>query len=447
MIDKTQLNKLFRKIKSRIITDISFVPGLIVLGFFVLAIIVFNTKNSVVEDFIVGIFPILEIKDTSTARAIYTTAAGGIISLTVFSFSMVMIVLNQAASNLSNRLLSGILSEKHHQITLGIYIGTIVFCFLMLYQVRADNNQEGDISTLGVFLCILMVLADIFLFIYFLNYVTESVNYSRIIHKIHMSTKNKLNGSIEDQIDRDEYQEDWMVSSLNNWYPVNSKETGYYQGIQKANIGKIVGENDLKIYIPYQRGAFVVSGTPLLYLNTPIENVGDDPINEILNCFDFFNDQIIHTHYTYGFTRLTEIAVKALSPGINDPATALSCIHSLTDLHSICIYKMDKPVIYTEEGEPVVFIEPLKFEHLFRSSFDPIINYGKSDYQILYSILKTIEKLLYLDEKRNYYNDIFNEYIDLLLTKAEKHLENPYEINRITSLSRTLRAKIKPEPI
>ncbi|NMM47471.1 DUF2254 domain-containing protein [Marinigracilibium pacificum] len=443
MIDQTQVVKFLRKAKTKIITGISFVPALIVFGFFILAILVFESRNTAVEKFIVDLFPILSISDASTARAIYTTAAGGIISLTVFSFSMVMIVLNQAASNLSNRLLSGILSEKYHQITLGVYIGTIVYCFLMLYQVRTDESNASDLSTLGVFLCIIMVMADIFLFIYFLNYVTRSVNYGHVIQKIHSQTKDRLQNSLQDQIDRDEYQEEWVVSNLNNWYSVNSNESGYYQGIQKSTMSKIAAENEVKIYIPYNRGDYVVSGTQLFFLSIPPDKINKDVIDELFNCFDFYTDQIIHTHYQYGFTRLTEIAVKALSPGINDPATALSCIHSLADLHSVCLYKMDKPVIYTEEGEPVIFMEPLKFEHIFRSSFDPIINYGKTDFQILYNCMTTIEKLIFLDKKRHYYDSIFNEYIDHLLSTGEKHLENQYEVKRLTNLARSLRERIK----
>ena len=81
---------------------------------------------------IMEIAPALVIDDTDTAKTILSTLIGGLISLTVFSFSMVMVLLNQASSNFSPRVLPGIVSDQKHQIVLGLYIGTILYNIFIL---------------------------------------------------------------------------------------------------------------------------------------------------------------------------------------------------------------------------------------------------------------------------------------------------------------------------
>ena len=85
----------------------------------------------------------MSLKDAEAARSIVSTVAAGIITLTVFSFSMVMIVINQAASQLSNRVLDQLIGNRFQQVVLGIYIGTIVFALLLLTTIRKGDTGSS----------------------------------------------------------------------------------------------------------------------------------------------------------------------------------------------------------------------------------------------------------------------------------------------------------------
>ena len=131
--------------------------------------------------------PWLSLKDASTARTIISTVAGAIISLTVFSFSMVMIVLNQAASQMSNRVLNSMIENRFQQVILGIYIGTIVYALFLLSTIR--NITSGIyVPAFSIYLLILLTVIDIFLFIYFLDYVTQTVKYETVIDRVRTQT-------------------------------------------------------------------------------------------------------------------------------------------------------------------------------------------------------------------------------------------------------------------
>lgn len=125
----------------------------------------------------------LRLRDASTARSIISSIAAGIITLTVFSFSMVMIVLNQTASQLSNRILDKLIGSHFQQVVLGVYVGTIVYAFFLLSSIR-DIDSGIRIPALSTYLLILITILDVFLFIYFLHYITQSVKYVVIMAKL-----------------------------------------------------------------------------------------------------------------------------------------------------------------------------------------------------------------------------------------------------------------------
>jgi len=139
----------------------------------------------------------LSLKDASTARSIISTIAGAIISLTVFSFSMVMIVLNQAASQMSNRVLSSMIENRFQQTVLGFYIGTIVYALFLLSTIR-DIASGIYVPALSVYLLILLTVIDIFLFIYFLDYVTQTVKYETVINRVKKQTLHTMQKKFEE---------------------------------------------------------------------------------------------------------------------------------------------------------------------------------------------------------------------------------------------------------
>ena len=124
--------KLVKVLYSRVLLSIAFYPVLISFGFCLLAFVILELESLALAKKLKENIPYLFIEDYETARAILTTLIGGILSLTVFSFTMVMVVLSQASSNFSPRLLPSLVSNKRHQLILGVYIGTLLYCIIIL---------------------------------------------------------------------------------------------------------------------------------------------------------------------------------------------------------------------------------------------------------------------------------------------------------------------------
>jgi uncharacterized membrane protein len=130
------MKKYLQKKYQEMVNSIAFYPAIIALGFLVLCGLMITIDHSQLGKTIKSQLHWLRLRDASTARSIIGAIASGLISLTVFSFSMVMIVLNQAASQMSNRVLGQLIGNKFQQVVLGIYIGTIIYAFFLLSTIR-----------------------------------------------------------------------------------------------------------------------------------------------------------------------------------------------------------------------------------------------------------------------------------------------------------------------
>lgn len=133
----TSSNRLFR-LYQRIVSSIAFYPALITLGLVLLCIVSIWLEMTYLqaykEDIKLGL-----VNNAENARLILGTLVGGIVSLMVFSFSMVMVVLNSASSTLSPRVIPSLISSRNHQFILGIYLGTIIDSLLLILTIQGKR--------------------------------------------------------------------------------------------------------------------------------------------------------------------------------------------------------------------------------------------------------------------------------------------------------------------
>lgn len=361
--------KWFKIRYDRTINSIAFYPVLIALLFMAIAISMvyldYSETGKNIKDRLIW----TGLRDSSTARSIISAIAAGIISLTVFSFSMVMIVLNQAASQMSNRVLDNLIGNRFQQIVLGIYIGTIVYSLFLLSTIR-DNDNELYIPALSIYLLIALTIADIFLFIYFLHYITNSVKYETIIKKIFAMTISSMKNSCRLDSEPD------PVAPLFGGLTVESKECGIFQGIDINSMLEFCEEEDLVVQFHHSVGSFLLQGT---YLATLSKQISREKLESFYSRINIHGGQAIEKSYYFGINQLTEVALKALSPGINDPGTAITSLQSIAE---IIVYRMTHfpdQAIRDEKGILRIITTEKTIEEIFAANILPIWDYGKKD--------------------------------------------------------------------
>lgn len=370
---KKNILKWIRRYYNGIINSIAFYPALIALCFLVLSYLMlmfdFSETGKQLKS---KLLDFISLKDASTARTITATVAGGILSLTVFSFSMVMILLNQAASNMSNRVLDIMIGNRFQQWVLGFYIGTIVYALFLLSSIR-DLDSGVYVPAISVYLLILLTITDIFLFIYFLHYITQSVKYEVIIKRIYTQTMQEL---------RQCYPHTTKSSKVTGLSPTvhefRAKESGYFQGIEKRGLLALCAEQNWVIRFYYSIGSFILRDVPMLAIHTPrpVTKEQEERLDTLLN---FYRGEPINVNPYYGFNQLTEVAIKALSPGINDPGTAVLSLHALTDLLTYRMNHFPPKAIPDEDGTERIILQEEPFNEIFTRAILPIWDYGKED--------------------------------------------------------------------
>ena len=373
---------------NRIVNSIAFYPAFISFLFLILSVLLIEFDFSDTGKHLKTQLTWLSLQDASTARNIIGVIAAGILSLTVFSFSMVMIVLNQAASQMSNRVLNKLIGNRFQQIVLGTYIGTIVFALFLLSTIR-DIDSGIYVPAISTYILIIMSVIDIFIFIYFLHYITQSVKYEVIIQRIYEETFEALKRNCKLE------QQPAAISGKGFNYEVKAPFAGVFEGADRKALLKICRQLGCKVYFPHIPGTFLLKGITILKTDTELNDKLIDKLHEALLLND---DQTIGNNFLYGFRQLTEISIKALSPGINDPGTASLSLQALFRLLNYRFCFFPENVIKDEEGEQRIFICYPEFDSIFETYIMPIWDYGKNDRIIQHEMKRLLKQFLVLNK-------------------------------------------------
>lgn len=328
----------------------------------------------------------LRMRDAATARLIASTVAGGILSFTVFSFSMVMIVLNQTAGKMSNRILDLIIRNRFQQIVLGCYTGTVLYSLFLITAIR-DVDSGIYVPALSTYLLILFSILDIFLFIYFLHFVTQNAKYQTIINRIHTKTLKHLK--------EEAFKEDISVPSFKNSVLLPSSESGYLQGFDASGVTDSEANTVIKIELLQPVGCYILKGINILKVlcNKPISSSVQQTVIEQIE----LDKTMPEDHYLSGFAHLTEVAIKALSPGINDPATAVLALHGLTDLFAWLLQNKLQTIQAANNNTVIVAHCHPAIETMIDTYLRPIWDYGIDDRSIQKAMKNMLSQLLQVD--------------------------------------------------
>jgi len=376
-------NRLFR-LYHRMTGSIAFYPTLIALGLGALCIVSIVLEMTWLqpykEDLDLGL-----VKNAENARLILGTLVGGIISLMVFSFSMVMVVLNSAASSLSPRVIPGLISSRSHQLVLGVYLGTIINSLMLISTI-----QEGDeiqVPSLGIFFALALGVLSLCLFIYFIRSISLSIQVDFILSRVYKQTQTQL----QQRRERHEQHPEADWPNDDNWITIRARRAGYFKALNVSAVLALLDEPDARMTVQVHYGFFVMPGHPLIRLDRQLD---ERCVDQLLDCFDFYVEEYAHRHFFFGYKQIIEIAVRALSPGINDPGTAVKAIDMMAALFAERMNLPDHDVA-PEQGTPRIFFREPDLHHMLQMAFGPLRSYGRSDLQVLLTLLQACKNLLF----------------------------------------------------
>ncbi|CAN5229115.1 hypothetical protein BH23BAC2_BH23BAC2_07320 [soil metagenome] len=409
-------------------SKIAFYPTVFALLGIFSAFIMMYFEGLGISQYLFEEFPAVMVENGDTALTVLSALITGLISMMVFSFSMVMLLLSQASNNYSPRLLPGLISDKVHQIILGIYLATILYLIFILFSIHPSEDEYG-IPGFSVLMGIVATVVCIYAFIYFIHNISQSIQISNILERIFTTARTELNCIIEQEI-----PEVKPFPSSDSWYEYYAENSGYLQNMALTNILDICERENTLIHILPVKGMFVLKGIPLFKSRKELD---DKTVKNILSNFNFGRGELVGENYVLAFKQLTEIIVKAMSPGINDPGTALNGIDYLTELFSLRMEKKDSYAMCRNE-KVLMKINTIDFDVLLYNVMGSIRTYCKHDIVLVQKLLLMFQYLKMQNiENKSHLKSIEQEAITLILD-ARESITTARDLKKIEEMTEKL---------
>lgn len=421
-------NKILQ-LYAKIVGSIAFYPALITVGFVIFAIIMLQTEVHGISKYIGENVQYIIVNNKDTARTILSTIIGGTISIMVFSFSMVMLLLNQASANFSPRVLPSLIANKKHQFVLGMFIGTIVYCLLVSINILPDHRSYS-VPGVATFMGVLLGLFCLALFVYFLHSISKSIQIGHILENLYKDTLTEIESAIEKKNQRKD-----ELPKVDNWHIIRSNRTGYLQEIVEQHLTDLARKHETSILIFHAEGKFIIKDEPIGRVEKKLE---EEAKKEIASCLLFSSEERIEQNFVLGFKQITEIVVKAMSPGINDPGTALVGIDYLSELFRKRMQLPDNSelTIYAKEGEneekpEKVYLKNTTFDNIFYLNTTAIRQYARHDVVVMFRLLDLYKSLLNVKDITDGKQQFLKKQLKSLLEDLKENITNKEDLERL----------------
>lgn len=421
------LKTQFKLFISKVTGNIAFLPSIIALGGVLFALLMIYAEERGVDQYLKEYASWLIIEDADTARTLLSTFIGGIISLMVFSFSMVMLLLNQASSSYSPRILPGLISNRKHQYVLGFYLAVLVYCIIILLNINAASKSL-QIPGFAVLVGILLGINVLAAFIYFIHSISQAIQINNITDRIFTVASKRLNSLITKD---DTIKNSTVFNDVSDWYSYKSTSSGHLNDIAFDALAQLAQTCDVKIKMLVAKGEFILADVPIVKVSNELD---EDNQKRLQSCFGFSRSEIVKFNYVLGLKQLTEIALKAMSPGINDPGTAITCLDYLTELLAIRMKKQDKSYILSDSNEALVSLNTIDFDQLLYFIFASLRQYCKADFIMVSKMIRCLTYLKDIETVDDNYIEAIKTQAQLILADAKEFIKNKEDLKRITSL-------------
>ncbi len=282
-----------------------------------------------------GILPRLELRidalqvpwlfdgGPDAARTVLSTIAGSMITVTSLTFSLTVVTLQLASSQFSPRLLRSFLRDLRNQLVLGLFLATFTFSLLVLLTVRTQNDRgPGFVPELSVTLAIALVLTSVTALVWFIGHIVAVVRVGRIMADVTQESVTLI-AREEDHLDPAAVWDG--VPHEVAGHALRAGRSGFVQTIDVETIGAWAQEHDAVVHVCVPPGVWVLRGTPWAY----VEGAEPDGVSAALSVGA---ERTSQQDAGFGIRQLVDIALRALSPGINDPTTATDAIGHLGEI-------------------------------------------------------------------------------------------------------------------
>ncbi|WP_165067790.1 DUF2254 domain-containing protein [Paludisphaera rhizosphaerae] len=331
------------------------------------------------------------------SRAVLSTVAGTMMTITSVTFSITIVALQLASSQFGPRLLRNFMRDRGNQVALGTFIGTFTYCLLIL---RTINGTEGEqfVPHISVTVGLFLAMASLGVFIYFIHHAAESIQTENVLAAVSRDLEEAIDRLYPEAIgeeadDPRAGDRDVPADFDREAEPIASTRSDYIQAIDLDRLFSLAVERDLILSLPLRPGKFVFEGNDLV-LAWPSERLQETDADVIRGAFYLGRRRTPAQDVEFAIDQLVEVAVRALSPGVNDPFTAINCVDRLgAALCRLAARKIPSPYRYDEEGRLRLIADRSTISGVVDAAFNQIRQSARDDAAVTLRLLECISSV------------------------------------------------------
>jgi uncharacterized membrane protein len=406
-----------------------FIPSLVTLGSIALALIFTEIDQRTSE---VGAFGgYVYAGGPEGARAVLSALAGSMITVVSVTFSVTVVALTVASQHFGPRLLSNFMRDKAAQLVLGVFIGTFAYALVVLRTVRGETDQVSVfVPHLAVTGAMLLALMSVAMLIYYVHHVSTSMQVSEITAAVTRDLEAAIERLYPEAIGEELGHSADAPPVPTTAAPIRAAASGYLQAVDADDLLALAVEQKAVIWLAIRPGDFVTSDTTVAHVSPAPED--DEVFAKRFNgALVVGPDRSSHQDAGFPIQQLVEVALHGLSPGINEPFTAITCLDRLGQgLVMLAGRAEPSPLRADEEGRLRVVAEPMRFRDLLADAFDPIRPHAASLPIVaghMLDVLATIATRTVRPADR----EAVRAQAKLLLEACERSIESSYDLERI----------------
>ena len=385
-----------------------FIPTLMTLGAVVLSVVVTTVDGRIGETWIDGVSWLYANKPDG-ARTLLSTVAGSMIGVAGVTFSITIASVVYASGQYGPRLLSNFMRDTGNQVTLGTFIATFLYCLLVLRTIRAADEGYGGanpamdavgpfVPHLSILVGLALTLASIGVLIYFIHHVPKSILVSNVIAGIGRELVERIDTVFPERagtsapdiepppVAHAQVPDDFYETATR----VRADGDGYVQSIDADGLFDAAVEHDLVIRLRFRPGDFVTTAESLV-LAWPPDRVDEDLMERIRSSFVWGASRTPLQDVRFLINELVEIGARALSPGVNDPFTAINCLDWLgAALKRMAGRDFPSEGRYDERGTLRLIAHPTSYAALVEAVFGQLRPYVAADRNAAFHAMKVI---------------------------------------------------------
>ena len=378
------------------------------------------------------------VNSPDSARSILSTISGAMIGVAGTVFSVTLVALTLASSQFGPRLIKNFMYVKLNQVVLGSYISTFLYCLLVLNAIK-DEEAYTFIPSISILVAIVVTIANIILLIVFIHQIATSIQADKVISDISGFISRQVETLFPEKMGEEKESEESLdIAKAVSTYPrsdsIKSPKSGYLQYIDSESLIEIIIKNDALLQLHQRPGGFLVKGEAigLLYSN---ENWEKDEFEKLFSQFVIGKTKSSQQDLEYSIHQMVEIAARALSPGVNDPYTAIACIDNLTATMSyLAQVKFPSKCRFDEEGNLRIIADTLDFEGVLDAAFNQIRQFSGGSTAVIIRLMEALITIYGFTKKESYKKAIIKQ-AEMVLKIGKDSIQEKNDIQDLTKRS------------